>query len=86
MKQIIIYKISDADDETIKPKYFTLKGLRIYILSELWDMWADIGGDACNDFSKNEIAESDEYLFAYLDRWNYNVVRILITDNEEIYF
>jgi hypothetical protein len=86
MKKFIIYKIADADDKKSKPKYFTLKGLRIYILAELWDKWADIGGDECNDFSKNEIADSDEYLFAYLDRWNYSVGRILITDDEQLYF
>ena len=86
MKQIIIYKIADADDKKIKPKYFTLKALRTYILEEIWDKWAEIGGIECNDFSKNEIADSDEYLFAYLDRWRYSVNRILITDNEELYF
>jgi hypothetical protein len=86
MKQIIIYKIKDQDDTKIIIHYYTLKGLRNYVLNELWDYWAEIGGDEANDFSKKEIEESDEYLFAYLDRWQYKVDRILITDNERMYF
>jgi hypothetical protein len=86
MKHIIIYKIKDKDDHKTKPRYYTLKGLKSYILTDLWDHWADIGGDECNDFSKKEIEESDEYLFAYLDRWNYSIDRILITDEEQMYF
>jgi hypothetical protein len=86
MKQTIIYKITDGDHKKDKPKYYTLKGLRNYILTDLWDYWDNIGGDGANDFSKKEIEESDEYLFAYLDRWRYKVNRILITDNEQMYF
>jgi hypothetical protein len=37
-------------------------------------------------YSKKEIAESDEYLFAYLDSWNYQVTRILLTDQTSIIF
>jgi hypothetical protein len=86
MKQIIIYKITDGDDKKYIPRYYTLKGLRNYILNDMWDYWYNIGGDGTNDFSKKEIEESDEYLFAYLDRWRYQVERILITDDEQMFF
>jgi len=81
----IIYKIKDTDDNKDMFKYYTLNGLRIYILSELWDYWDNFDKE-CNEYSKNEIAESDEYLFAYLDSWNYQVDRILITDQRNMYF
>lgn len=86
MKQIIIYKIKDGDDKEYKPRYYTLKGLRNYILIDLWDFWYNLGGDVANDFSKKEIEESDEYLFAYLDLWRYQVKRILITDDGQMFF
>jgi hypothetical protein len=33
-----------------------------------------------DDFSLMEIIESDENLFAYLERWNYKITRITYQD------
>jgi hypothetical protein len=85
MNKIIIYKIKDADSKKSFASYYTLKGLRNYILTELWDHWDTIDKD-CNDYTKNEIMGSDEYLFAYLESWNYSVQRILISDKTNMYF
>jgi hypothetical protein len=86
MKKIIIYKIKDADEKKDRTQHYTLKGLRNYVLTELWDYWEGIGGDDANDYSKQEIEESDEYLFAYLESWDYSVRRILISDEKNMYF
>lgn len=80
MKQIIIYKITDEEQKKPTPIYFTLGGLRKYILNELWDYWDNVEKN-CNEYSKKEIEESDEYLFAFLYAWGYKVDRILISDN-----
>jgi hypothetical protein len=76
MKKIIVYKITDEDD-LADTKYFTLKGLRNYILTDMWDRWNDID-ESANDYSKKEIQKSDEYLFAYLETWNIQVERIAV--------
>jgi hypothetical protein len=83
MKQIIIYKITDEEEKKPAPIYFTLGGLRKYILNELWDFYDNIEED-CNEYSKKEIEESDEYLFAFLYAWGYQVDRILLSDNYPI--
>jgi len=77
MKKIIVYKITDKDELAEPPKFFTLKGLRNYILTSMWDRWYDID-ELANDYSKNEIQKSDEYLFAYLETWNIQVERIAV--------
>ncbi len=85
MKKIIIYKIQDEEEEKKVASYYTIKGLRNYVLNELWDYWASI--DECsNEYTKEEIKESDEYLFAYLESWNYSVKRTLISDTSNMYF
>jgi hypothetical protein len=80
MKQIIIYKITDLEAKKQASLYFTLKGLRKYILNDLWNYWDNVEKN-CNEYSKNEIENSDEYLFAFLYAWGYEVDRILISDN-----
>jgi hypothetical protein len=81
MKKIIVYKITDKDD-LADTKYFTLKGLRNYILSDMWDRWNDID-ELANDYSKKEIEKSDEYLFAYLETWNIQVERIAVLNERD---
>jgi len=76
MKKIIVYKITDQDD-LADTKYFTLKGLKNYILTDMWDKWNDID-KSTNHYSKKEIQKSDEYLFAYLETWNIKVERIAV--------
>ena len=77
----IIYKLEDADDATEPTMYFTLQGLRFYVVENIWDKWDDVMGENdVQDFSKLEMVENDEYLFAYLEGWNYKITRITYQD------
>jgi hypothetical protein len=77
----IIYKLEDNDDTTFTPQYFTLTGLRFYVVETIWDSWFEVmDEDEEQCFSKSEIIGSDECLFAYLDDWNYKITRITIQD------
>jgi hypothetical protein len=85
LTKLIIYKVEDNDDVSVPPmfppKYFTLKALRFYVIETLWDNWEDVMGDNEEQgFTKMEIIENDECLFAYLDSWNYKVTRITYQD------
>ena len=81
LKKCIIYKLEDDDDVTIPAMYFTLKALRVYTLETIWHKWEDVMGEnERQDFSVMEVYENDEYLFAYLDSWNYKVTRITYQD------
>lgn len=77
----VLYKLQDADDPQISTEYFTLNALRIHVVEYLWDYWQDIMGDTeVQDYTKMEIIENDEYLFAYLESWNYEITRITYKD------
>ena len=77
----IIYKLEDADDATEPIMYFTLNALRVYTVETIWHKWDQIMSEPeQDDFSLMEIIESDENLFAYLERWNYKVTRITYQD------
>jgi hypothetical protein len=73
--------LEDADDATEPIMYFTLDALRIYIVETLWHKWDQLMSEAeQQDFSLMEIIENNEYLFAYLDSWNYKITRITYQD------
>ena len=77
----IIYKIYDEDDASIEPLYFTLKGLRNHVVNVLWDEWNNVmDTEQAQEFTKEEIVENDEYLFAYLEVWRYKIERITFID------
>jgi hypothetical protein len=77
----IIYKLTDSDDIHEPPYHFTLNGLRNHTINVLWDKWDNMMSEnETQDFTQEEIYESDEYLFAYLDSWNYCVERIGVVD------
>jgi hypothetical protein len=77
----IIYKLEDADDISEPTMYFTLNALRVYTAETIWHKWDQIMSEPeQDDFSLMEIIESDENLFAYLERWNYKVTRITYQD------
>jgi len=82
MNRISIYKITDLDDRNSDDQYFTLKGLREQVLNEWYDIWGERKEDP-QDYTKEQIKESDEDLFGYMDSWNYNVETILeITEDD----
>jgi hypothetical protein len=79
LKKSIIYKFYDKDNSTLAPRYFTLQGLTFYVTENLWDYWEDIiDENDKQEFTKSEILANSEYLFAYLEYWNYKVERITI--------
>lgn len=79
LAKTIIYKLEDDDDMTIPAMHFTLGALRAYVLDYVWDKWEDMMSDnETQDFTKMEILDNDEYLFAYLDSWNYKVTRTIV--------
>ena len=76
--KIHILKITDRDDNTSDPMYYTIKGLREQVLNEWYDIWGEH-----IDYSKEQIKESDDNLFEYLNSWNFNVEVILtLTEND----
>jgi hypothetical protein len=81
LTKCVLYKLEDADDATIPKEYFTLRALKIHVAEYLWDYWQDIMGDTeKQDYTKMEIIGNDEFLFAYLESWNYKVTRITYQD------
>ena len=77
----IIYKLEDADNTTEPAMYFTLNALRVYTVETIWHKWDQIMSETeLDDFSLMEIIENDEFLFAYLERWNYKITRITYQD------
>ena len=86
MNRISIYKITDLDDRNSDDQYFTLKGLREQVLNEWYDEWGERLNEKWEgeqDYTKEQIKESDEDLFGYMDSWNYNVESILeITEDD----
>ena len=52
-----------------------------YTVETIWHKWMDVGYvNEQQDFSLMEIIENDEYLFAYLEQWNYKITRITYQD------
>jgi len=77
----IVYKLSDNDDPSVETMYFTLNGLRNHVINVLWDEFENVMSEGeTQDFTQEEIYESDEFLFAYLESWMFNVERITIFD------
>jgi hypothetical protein len=73
-----ILKITDMDDSSADAMYYTIKGLREQVLNEWYDIWGEH-----IDYSKEQIKESDDDLFGYLNSWNFNVEVILtLTEND----
>ena len=79
LTKTIVYKLEDNDDVSFTPQYFTIVGLRWYVVENIWDKWEDVMGENdVQDFTKVEIMEDNEFLFTYLDGWNYKVSRIIV--------
>jgi hypothetical protein len=71
-----ILKITDREDRHTDESYFTIKGLREQVLNEWYDIWSERYNEYWEgeqDYSKEDIANSDEHLLDYMDSWGYNV-------------
>jgi hypothetical protein len=47
------------------------------VVETIWDKWEELmSEDDKQSFTKSELCDNDEFLFAYLEDWNYVVTRI----------
>lgn len=81
LKKTIIYKLEDAD--TIpsgeEPMYFDYNGLKFHVVENLYDIWGSMMTKGTEQkFTKLELFENDDFLFAYLESWAYKVTRIVV--------
>lgn len=75
----IIYKITDNDEGGVAPQmYFTLDALKFYVAETLWEGYDNIMSGEEQQFTKMQVFENTEYLFAYLDFWNWDVSRVIV--------
>jgi hypothetical protein len=62
--------------------YYTMKGLRDQILNEWYDIWSE-NSERPQDYTKEQIKESNDDMFSWLNGWGYDVETILtITEND----
>lgn len=77
-----IFKIKDRDDIWSDPMYYTLKRLRENAVEVWYDTWNE-NREEPQDYTKEQIKESDEDLFSWLNGWGYDVeVIYTITEND----
>jgi hypothetical protein len=62
-----ILKITDRHDHLSDDMFYTIKSLRDRVLKDWYDMWDE------SSITKEQIIESDEKLFDYMDSFGYNV-------------
>ena len=59
--------------------YFTLDALKFYVAETLWEGYDNTMSESEEQqFTKMQVFENTEYLFAYLDFWNWNVSRVIV--------
>jgi hypothetical protein len=77
-----ILKVTDRDDHTSDPMYYTLKKLRENAVEVWYDTW-DENRDEPQDYTKEQIKENDDDLFSWLSGWGFDVeVIYTITEND----
>ena len=81
-----ILKITDMDDNTSDPMYYTIKKLREQVLNEWYDEWGERWNEKWEgeqDYTKEQIKENDDDLFSWLSGWGFDVeVIYTITEND----
>lgn len=81
-----ILRLTNRDDLNEDPQYYTIKGLRERVLLDWYDMWGQYHNkywEGEQDYTKEDIASSDEHLFDYMDSWGYDIETIYtITEND----
>ena len=72
-----ILKITDRNDHLSDDMFYTIPFLRDRVVKDWYDMWDE------STITKQQIIESDELLFDYMDSFGYDVETILtITEND----
>jgi hypothetical protein len=72
-----ILKITDRNDHLSDDMFYTIPFLRDRVVKDWYDMWDE------STITKQQIIESDELLFDYMDSFGYDIETILtITEND----
>jgi len=74
MEKISIYKLIDEDDLVSDDQYYTLKGLRDYVINKVYEIWEEFNDE--RPFTKEELKD-DENLFKYLEEKGFYIETIL---------
>jgi hypothetical protein len=82
--KIHILKITDRDDRNSDDQYHTIKSLREYILNEWYDIWEEMHAPHEQDYTKEQIKESDEDMFSWLNGWGYDIEIIYTITEKDI--
>jgi len=82
MQKLHILKLTDRDS-TSDSQYYTIKQLRDRVLNDWYDMWEELHAPHEQDYTKEQVAQSDEDLFEWLNGWGYDIEVILTVTNED---
>jgi len=83
MINLKILKLTDRDDPHSDSQYFTIKKLREYILDEWYDIWEEAHAPHQQDYTKEQIAQSDNDMFEWLSGWGYDIEIVYnVTSND----
>ena len=80
MEKLHILKLTDRDDIWSDPQYYTIAGLRDRVLTDWYDLWSE---DRETDYTKEQVAQSDEDMFEWLSGWGYDIETILTVTKED---
>jgi hypothetical protein len=78
MKKVNVLKIHDRHDHLSDDMYYTIPFLRDFVIKDWYDLWDDTG------ITKEQIIESDEMLFDYMDKSGYDVEVILTITEKDL--
>jgi hypothetical protein len=81
--KIEVLRVTDRDGSS-DPSYFTIKTLRDQILNEWYDIWGEVHKPHEQDYTKEQIKNSNEDMFAWLNGWGYDVEEVLTITEKDI--
>ena len=81
--KIHILKLTNRDELNEDPQYYTIKSLRERVLLDWYDIWGEMHYPHKQDYTKEQVAESDNDLLDWLSGWGYDTEIIYtITEND----
>jgi len=72
-----ILKVHDRNDHLSDDMYYTIPFLRDRVVKDFYDMWDE------SPITKQQIIESDEMLFDYMDSFGFNIETIMTLTEED---
>jgi hypothetical protein len=73
-----ILKVHDRNDHLSDDMYYTIPFLRDRVVKDFYDMWN------VSPITKQQIIESDELLFDYMDSFGFDIETILTITEQDI--